>query len=76
MLSVDVISDHQGKMKFIKTLDRNIDLQDAALIFKNNKACADEIDAAGIKFLVVIYSDSRNHTSLDDIRYDIFAKVV
>src|SRR6201996_1878960 len=50
----------QGKLKFVKTLVRNEELGKVVQVFKNPNAELQEIEEAGIMFLVSLYGGKRN----------------
>lgn len=62
----------QGKLKLLKALEENKNLQDLAQIFKKPDATADEIDVAGQKCIAAIYSKNEA-IPLSVLRYEMFA---
>lgn len=59
---------NQGKLKFLKVLQKNNDLQPVIDAFKDPHAHQDEIAEAGNVFLMALYGKG-HETSLNDLRY-------
>src|ERR1700761_7518186 len=66
----------QGKLKFVKTLVRNEELGKVVQVFKNPNAERQEIEEAGILFLVAVYRGKRGDVSLDSLRFELFSKIL
>lgn len=65
----------QGKMKFVKFLEKYSHLQQVANVFNNQHATPDEVSAAGQKFIAILYNAQYDETiTLNKLRYEIFAK--
>ena len=64
----------QGKIKFVKLLENNPNLQEAVQCFKNPDASAGDVGSAGQRFLAALYSSKQGETSLDTICYTMFSK--
>ncbi|MEX5543952.1 hypothetical protein, partial [Pseudomonas poae] len=54
----------QGKIKFVKTLEKNPLLQEAVTIFNSDCATPDEIDLVSQRFLEAVYGDKHSQASL------------
>jgi len=59
---------NQGKLKFLKVLQKNSDLQPAIDAFKDPHAHQNEVADAGNVFLMALYGKG-HETSLNDLRY-------
>lgn len=60
---------NQGKVKFLKTLSKNPDLESYITKFTDPSAHPEEITVAGEKFLIVFYGGNHPTTTLNKLRY-------
>ncbi|CAH1155651.1 unnamed protein product [Phaedon cochleariae] len=71
----DNILSKQGKQKFVKLLQKNMNLPRTVGIFKDPNASPDLIEAAGKSFIRALYGASGD-TSLNDCRFQCFTKSI
>lgn len=60
---------HQGKLKAVKTIDKNPDLLPYIRRFRDPAASPQDITEAGEKFLVVLYGGNHQTTTLNKLRF-------
>ena len=63
----------QGKLKFLKVLEKHEELQQAASVFKEPSAEPEKLAEAGKAFILQLYGNNECE-SLQDLRYQCFAK--
>ncbi|GBM66568.1 hypothetical protein AVEN_251982-1 [Araneus ventricosus] len=67
----------QWKMKFAKFLDKDAGIQNTAEVFKNHHAAAPrEVGIVGGKIFAALYGSSLQSSSLNEIRFTIFSKLL
>ena len=64
----------QGKLKFVKLLEKDERLQEIAKVFKKSDATADEVGKAGQQFIAALYGGSY-YQSLSSLRFELFGKL-
>lgn len=60
---------NQGKVKFIRTLNKNPDLGRTIKVFADPAADVEAIVTAGEQFLLALYGSGKQYTSLNNLRY-------
>ncbi|GBO42294.1 hypothetical protein AVEN_138001-1 [Araneus ventricosus] len=67
----------KGKLQAVKLLNRSEYLQDFPEIFNNPKSTYSDIERAGERFIIASYNNTKKEeSSLNDMRYDCFNKLV
>jgi hypothetical protein len=67
----------QGKMKFLKLLNKNKQLGQLVSIFRDENASQDDVDKAGQHVVAFIYAaKASEQTSLDALWYQLFAQSI
>lgn len=65
----------QGKIKFIKTFEKNTSLQKTVAAYMDPNATPDQVAEAGAKFIVTVYTGASNK-SLNETRLELFHKAL
>lgn len=67
---------NQGKIRFLKTLEKNPTLTEAIQVFDDPNAELTEVVAAGELFMLRQYGAGSKHRTLDSLRYTNFVRAV
>lgn len=65
---------NQGKTKFCTLIEKNRAVHEIIEIFNQQDATSEEIAEAGVRFLVALYGGNMDKESLEEIRFQRFAK--